>query len=268
MPRAAPRAGTGKARAAPLSLPEAEVEGPLEDADLESIAAARKAARERIEAARRRIQAAEQMKIQANEEKTAAEERVQVLTEQHKAELLALTRDAAEREQELEKLRSEWAAKQRAALETDYTAEHSRRVAADERAMKLRAVLDYIEGEHRGMSLHQLAALVGFDDQALAACSQEGKLAEAQPVVPLDEKAVALLERVKALHKEDLLNVVQSCNEQMQRDETTLTDILDNDGLKRLIAALQQEGALELKDKKLDLRPQILGKVRDALLGT
>jgi len=212
------------------------------------------------------------MKLQANEEKIAAEERVQVLTEQHKAELVALTRDAAEREQELEKLRREWAAKQQEALQNDRSAERSRRLAADERAMKLQAVLDYIEGERSSMSLHQLAAVVGFEvklpNHQPAAPTREGKQGDLQPAASLDAKATALMEKVKAQQKEDLRNVVQSCNEQMQRDENTLADMLDDSALRRLIVTLQEEGVLELKDGGAALRPKLLGKVRDALLGT
>lgn len=228
-----------------------------------------------VEDLQRRAHVAELRARAATEEEATCRELVRTLTAQQAEDATKQERQQAIWQQELAQLRSELAERQREALQHSREAERRRRLAADEQCLRLQAMLDYTQGQ-LDISLEDLESLVSDSAAspggkgASASAAGAGRRRGHSPTAPgTDEQARWLLTRQREGHRDELRGLVALCNEELRRRDRSAAELVDDDGLPRLLVTLGREGVLDPGSccTELPPDPQRAARLRQAVLG-
>lgn len=241
------------------------------DHELQSLIRERDAETERADeaeaAVRAQCRAAEELQRRAHglelRTETVADEEatwrqlVTSLAVQQTEDATAQARERSSRARELALLREELEVQQRLLLEHDFEAERRRRIAADERCMELQAMLDYVAGKLT-ISTEDLHQIIGGVVRPL------GKVEE--------EQAHRLLERQRQGQREELRSLVALCNQELRRRSRSAWELIDDEGLPRLLSVLSQEGLVDVSHaaNSGSLKPDAArtARIRKAMLRT
>lgn len=197
------------------------------------------------------------------------------LARQQAEDAVAQEQLQASRQQELVRLRDALAERRREAKEQDAATERRRRLAADEQCMQLQAVLDFVEGR-LDVAPAALAALLGdvAADAAASAVAATGSgggsggqrggrggrggssrsWGEEDEEEDTEADARCLVARRHAAHREEMRGLVALCNLELRRRDRSAAELVDEDGLPRLIATLRGEGLVDMEPRQAEIK--------------